>query len=109
MPLADMWAEGLFQVISKHAERATLIVSSNLPFPEGMEVFPNARPRKALLDRSLTEACHRDPNRVVSLPQNCGGKAEEESIVAAEEVSSTLLGAPNRSIKCRPNQVVKHT
>jgi DNA replication protein DnaC len=35
VPLADIGAEFLFQVIAERAERATLIVTTNLPFPSG--------------------------------------------------------------------------
>src|SRR5262245_56908004 len=33
----------LFQVISERAERATLIITTNLPFSERTKVFPSAR------------------------------------------------------------------
>src|SRR5215510_3444821 len=51
VPLADIGAEFLFQVISERAERAALIVTTNLPFSEWTTVFPNPRLCKALLDR----------------------------------------------------------
>jgi hypothetical protein len=41
VPLADIGAEFLFQVISDRAERAALIVTTNLPFSEWTTVFPN--------------------------------------------------------------------
>jgi DNA replication protein DnaC len=34
VPLADIGAEFLFQVISERAERAAIIVTTNLPFSE---------------------------------------------------------------------------
>jgi DNA replication protein DnaC len=43
VPLADIGAEFLFQVISERAERPTLIVTTNLPFSEWTTVFPNPR------------------------------------------------------------------
>jgi len=49
VPLADIGAEFLFQVISERAERAALIVTTNLPFSEWTTVFPNPRLCKALL------------------------------------------------------------
>ena len=49
VPLADFGAEFLFQVISDRAERAALIVTTNLPFSELTSVFPNPRLCKALL------------------------------------------------------------
>src|SRR5512140_228833 len=56
-PLADIGAEFLFQVIADRAERAAVIVTTNLPFSEWTQVFPNARLCKALLDR-ITDRAH---------------------------------------------------
>jgi DNA replication protein DnaC len=50
-------AELLFQVISGRAERAAIIVTTNLPFSEWTTMFPNARLCKAMLDR-LTDQAH---------------------------------------------------
>src|ERR1700752_3968534 len=44
-------AELLFQIISGRAERAAVIVTTNLPFSEWTTMFPNARLCKAMLDR----------------------------------------------------------
>jgi DNA replication protein DnaC len=57
VPLADIGAEFLFQVISDRAERAAVIVTTNLPFSEWTTVFPNPRLCKALLDR-ITDRAH---------------------------------------------------
>jgi DNA replication protein DnaC len=57
VPLADIGAEFLFQVIAERAERAALIVTTNLPFSEWTTVFPNPRLCKALLDR-VTDRAH---------------------------------------------------
>ena len=57
VPLADIGAEFLFQVISERAERAALIVTTNPPFSEWTTVFPNPRLCKALLDR-ITDRAH---------------------------------------------------
>lgn len=54
VPLAEAGAEFLFQVIADRAERAALIVTTNLPFSEWTTVFPNPRRCKALLDREKT-------------------------------------------------------
>lgn len=50
-------AELLFQVISGRAERAAVMVTTNLPFSEWTTMFPNARLCKAMLDR-LTDRAH---------------------------------------------------
>ena len=57
VPLADIGAEFLFQVISERAEHAAIIVTTNLPFSEWTTVFPNPRLCKALLDR-VTDRAH---------------------------------------------------
>src|SRR5689334_10551901 len=57
VPLADIGAEFLFQVISDRAERAALIVTTNLPFSEWTTVFPSPRLCKAMLDR-ITDRAH---------------------------------------------------
>lgn len=50
-------AELLFQVIAGRAERAAVIVTTNLPFSEWTTMFSNARLCKAMLDR-LTDQAH---------------------------------------------------
>ena len=50
-------AEYLFQIISGRAERASVIITTNLPFSEWTTMFPNARLCKAMLDR-LTDQAH---------------------------------------------------
>jgi DNA replication protein DnaC len=57
VPLAGVGAELLFQVISERAEKAALILTTNLPFSEWTWVFPNPRLCKALLDR-VTDRAH---------------------------------------------------
>ena len=64
VPLAEVGAEFLFQVVAERAEKKTVILttlgltaSSNLPFSEWTQVFPNARLCKALLDR-ITDRAH---------------------------------------------------
>lgn len=55
--MPDTAAELLFQIISGRAERAAVIVTTNLPFSEWTTKFPNARLCKAMLDR-LTDQAH---------------------------------------------------
>ena len=57
VPLADVGAELLFQVISERSETAALVITTNLPFSEWTQVFTNARLCKALLDR-VTDQAH---------------------------------------------------
>jgi DNA replication protein DnaC len=55
--LAEAGAEMLFQVIAGRAEKAAVIITTNLPFSEWTTVFPNARLCKAMVDR-LTDRAH---------------------------------------------------
>jgi len=57
IPFAEVGAELLYQVISDRAEKAALIVTTNLPFSEWTQVFPNPRLCKAVLDR-VTDRAH---------------------------------------------------
>ncbi len=57
VPLAEIAAELLFQVISDRAEKAAIIMTTNLPFSEWTQVFTNTRLCKALLDR-VTDRAH---------------------------------------------------
>lgn len=57
VPLAEVGAELLFQVVADRAEQTAVILTTNLPFSEWTQVFPNARLCKALLDR-ITDRAH---------------------------------------------------
>jgi len=57
LPLAEVGADLLFQVIAERAERASILLTTNLPFSEWSQVFANPRLCKALLDR-VTDRCH---------------------------------------------------
>jgi DNA replication protein DnaC len=57
VPLAEVGAELLFQLISERAEKTAVIVTTNLPFSEWPQVFPSERLCKAMLDR-LTDRAH---------------------------------------------------
>jgi DNA replication protein DnaC len=57
VPLAELGAEFLFQIISDRAEQAAVLLTTNLPFSEWTQVIPNARLCKALLDR-ITDRAH---------------------------------------------------
>jgi DNA replication protein DnaC len=56
VPLAEVGAEFLFQVISERAEKAAVIATTNLPFSEWTTVIPNGRLCKALIDRITDRA-----------------------------------------------------
>src|ERR1700748_2901623 len=57
VPLAEVGAEFLFQVVAERAEQAAVLLTTNLPFSEWTQVIPNARLCKALLDR-ITDRAH---------------------------------------------------
>jgi DNA replication protein DnaC len=57
VPMAEVGAEYLFQVIADRAEKAAVILTTNLPFSEWTKVIPNTRLCKALIDR-LTDQAH---------------------------------------------------
>jgi len=57
LALPEGAAELVFQVISERNERASLIVTTNLPFGEWTKVFPDARLAKAVVDR-ITHRAH---------------------------------------------------
>jgi DNA replication protein DnaC len=57
VPLAEVGAEFLFQVIAERAEKAAVILTTNLPFSEWTQVIPNARLCNALVDR-ITDRAH---------------------------------------------------
>jgi DNA replication protein DnaC len=84
VPLAEIGAEFLFQVISERAERAAIIVTTNLPFSEWTTVFPNPRLCKALLDR-ITDRAH-----IIETGTEFPGRMEQ--------TDSTQVG-PNLAIK----------
>src|SRR5918999_1984699 len=57
VPLAEVGAEFLFQIIAERAEKAAVILTTNLPFSEWTQVIPNVRLCKALIDR-ITDRAH---------------------------------------------------
>jgi DNA replication protein DnaC len=57
VPMADVGAEFLFQVVAERAEKAAVLMTTNLPFSEWTQVIPNSRLCKALLDR-VTDRAH---------------------------------------------------
>src|SRR3954463_14167012 len=57
VPLSKTGAELLFETFSQRYERASLLVTSNLPFEEWTEIFGSERLTGALLDR-ITHHVH---------------------------------------------------
>ena len=57
VPFSKAGAELLFDIISRAYEHHSLMVTSNLPFEEWIEVFGSERLTGALLDR-ITHKCH---------------------------------------------------
>ena len=57
VPLAETACELIFQVVADRAEKAAVVVTTNLPFSEWPQIIPNPRLCKALIDR-LTDRAH---------------------------------------------------
>ena len=57
VPLAEVGAELLFQIIADRTEQAADILTTNLPFSEWTQVIPNPRLCQALSDR-ITDRSH---------------------------------------------------
>jgi len=57
VPLAEVGAALLFQVIAERAEQRVVLLTTKEPFSEWTQVIPNARLCKALLDR-ITDRAH---------------------------------------------------
>ena len=57
MPSSTTGAELLFEVFSQRYERGSILVTTNLPFDEWIEMFGSERLTGALLDR-LTHRVH---------------------------------------------------
>jgi DNA replication protein DnaC len=66
VPMADLGAEFLFQVIAERAEKAAVILTTNLPFSEWTQVIPNPRLCKALLESQIVRTSSRPARTVIA-------------------------------------------
>jgi len=78
VPVADVGAEFLFQVVAERAEKAAVLITTNLPFSEWTQVIPNSRLCKALLDRVTDRAHIIETGRRVVPVSTHAREAEEE-------------------------------
>src|SRR5438067_289872 len=100
VPLAELGAEFLFQVIADRAEQAAVLLTTNLPFSEWTQVIPNTRLCKALLDR-VTDRAHiietgSDSYRFRRTLELRGrhGRSKTTNAVIPESTQSTEKGSP---------------
>ena len=94
VPMADLGAEFLFQVIAERAEKAAVILTTNLPFSEWTQVIPNARLLQgAAGSHHRSGPHHRNRHRQLSLPPDGGGRKEEEGFV---------ITGPGKGLNRRP-------
>ena len=100
VPMADLGAEFLFQVIAERAEKAAVIVTTNLPFSEWTQVIPNARlVQSAIGSHYRSGPHHRNRHRQLSLPPDGGGRKEEEGFVITrpgKALKPPFPGTPSR-------------
>ena len=75
----------MFQVIAGRAEKAAVIVTTNLPFSEWSQVIPNPRLCKALID-GLTDQAHIIPYR----PRRHHGAAQGGGIMTGRTIKAPL-------------------
>ena len=106
VPLAEVGAEFLFQVIAERAEKAAVIVTTNLPFSEWTQVIPNARLCKALLDR-ITDRAHIIETGTESLPLSQDHRAPQEPSSGGQSVRLTEVARGNASPRAPPNQQLR--
>ena len=91
LALPEGAAELVFQVISERNERASLIVTTNLPFGEWTKVFPDARLAKAVVDR-LTHRAHIIDTGTESWRFNHGLKRQAKAKNGAQPASKKEVG-----------------
>ncbi len=102
LALPEGAAELVFQVISERNERASLIVTTNLPFGEWTKVFPDARLAKAVVDR-ITHRAHiiDTGSRVLALPPRPHQSEERGRLTPTREARRRYL-VPLRATRSAP-------
>ena len=100
VPLAEVGAEFLFQVIAERAENAAVLLTTNLPFSEWTQVIPNARLCKALLDR-ITDRAHiiETGSESYPLPPHPGATAPKGGAADHRRMMAHWRGGPVPMIK----------
>ena len=88
VPLSQSGAELLFEVFSQRYERASTIVTSNLPFDEWTSVFASERLTGALLDR-LTHHVH-----ILEMNGDSFGSSRASAVSAAPGPSTRRIIHP---------------
>jgi DNA replication protein DnaC len=107
VPLAEIGAEFLFQVIAERAERAALIVTTNLPFPNGRRCSRIRVYAKPCWIASLTGhiSSRLEPSRIAFVePWRCGRKKRlrrdlrPSFYIAGAEGGTQTPSLPRRSL-----------
>ncbi len=92
----DKAADLLYEVVNCRYERKPLIVTTNRPFKEWNEVFPNATCIVTLLDRLLaSRRRHPGRRRQLSRPRKRTGigRAKEKEMTSSHQPSEAAYGA----------------
>ncbi len=95
MPLADIGAEFLFQVISERAERKAIIVTMNLPFGMDDNVSEPEIVQGAIGPGDRPGAYYRDRDGVLPIPADDG--KEEATVRGGGEWSRSFCHPGGRS------------
>ena len=97
VPLAEVGAEFLFQVVAERAERAAVVLTTNLPFSR---VDPGHSQRAAV--QSAARSNHRsrshpgDRHGILSLPPHCREAKEGSQNALTKAVEMTVRGKPGK-------------
>ena len=91
VPLAEVGAEFLFQVIAERAERNAVIMTTNLPFSEWTQVIPKCPALQSAADRIHGPRSHSgDGNGIISLPAEGPKGRKEENLQMRNELRKWL-------------------